>query len=206
MKKLFIKIALTVITIIGSNANAAFITNSDIASVSVDAAPSNYTIANIDALFDGIFGTSSPDVAFTANAQGGTRVSSALPISLTFALNGKFDIFGAGIANDFGSLFLQQVSALEIIFNTDTGQIAVSNSMLVQNTFSVIDLGSIAAFGVDSFTVNIFGSQGNKVELREIVLEATKQVTSSSSISEPIYTSALFLALLAAARTRRSKR
>lgn len=136
--------------------------------------PAGYTFMNADALLDGNFSTSVAMERFVG--IGGGNVSQVNPITISASFDGLYTFESFGIAQDWGNRFNQQIDALALTVFDTSGSSSFIYSGLIQNTFDIIDLFSGSIANATGFEVAIIGLQGNNLEIRELVVGATKQV------------------------------
>ena len=199
MKKLLAILSSVALLSIGSNANAALITSSDISSLDIFP-PSGWTSMNTAALFDGVAPTGGPTSGrFVGFRNSGDALSSAAPFDIAITFNGLKNISSFGLHNDWGTLFQQEVSTIELSGYGVSGLLLASESLsgLATGNFapSVFSLSSFAGQDIQTLVVSITGITTTNFEIREIDIEAqAAQVSAPSSVGMMLMLgSALFI-------------
>jgi hypothetical protein len=190
------------------SSNAAFISNSEIDSIAVDA-PSGWTSINSSALFDG--NTSRTDgQRFVGFRNSGGALSSANPFVITVSLTKLFDITSFSIFNDFGQSFRHHVDSIMVsLFDTSSGSAVSQGSFSSSNVDSTgwnefVLFDGLVGTSVDQIQITIDAIDGINFELREFLVEFVE--TDSNAINAPatFATFAMFLIALVSIRKAKS--
>lgn len=169
---------------------ANVITHSNIDQLQI-LAPSKWQTYNAHQLFDGIDDryTSTRFVAYQKN---GELLSADNPYNIRVMLTGAVAVNSLGFYNDWRHNLHQQVSAMNISLYNSTSDLLWSNdfNQLKQNVWEEIKMFefSESIADVSRIDFNVFGSQGNHFEIRELLVGFTQRPplqASAVSVSAP---------------------